>query len=204
MDGHNYLTQISSQVRPEKKSMGGILGSPIFKVILGAVVLIIAIIIVGSLIDGGGGLKEKNVALKLRIDDTLEVISEYQNDVKSSVLRSSSASLSSVLSNTSRELTNYITENYGYKDGASEFKKISEQAKLQQDDLMAGLFDAKISGTLDRMYAHKMAFEISEIMAEESAIYNDAKDDTLKSLLSTSYSSLDNLYASFDDFSESK
>ena len=203
MDGQNYLNQIAQQTRPEKKK-GGLFGSPLVKVIIGLVAVTLALLIVGVALGGDGGPKEKSVSLKLRIDDTLEIIDEYQDVVKSSALRSSSASLTSVLSNTSRDLGNYLTEKYEIKDAAKEFPKLAENAKLQQDAMDSDLFNAKISGTLDRMYAHKMAFEISEIMAEESAIYNDAKDDTLKSLLSTSYSSLENLYASFDDFSESK
>lgn len=203
MDGQNYLNQISSSVRPEKKS-SGFLKSPFLIAIVGGIVAIIAVMIIGSAIGGGGGVKEKSVALKFHIDDTLEVIDEYQDSVKSSDLRSSSASLASVLSNTGRELTNYLADTYNYKDGASEYKNLSEEAKLEQDSLMADLFEAKISGTLDRIYAHKMAYEIDRLKVEEAEIYNSTSNDTLKSLLSTSYNSLDNLYSNFDDFSIAK
>ena len=66
------------------------------------------------------------------------------------------------------------------------------------------LFEAKINGNLDRIYAHKMSYEVSVIMNDETKLYNGSNDDALKAILSTSYTSLENLYNSISNFSEAK
>ena len=106
MDGQDYLNQISASVRPEKKSKMSFMNSTIFKVAAVAVVVFILIAIVGGILGGGKeGAKDQAISLKLNLDSTLEVIAEFQPSVKSSDLRSSSASLYSVLSNTNRDLS---------------------------------------------------------------------------------------------------
>ncbi len=206
MDDQAYLNSISSQVRPQKAGSKGLLGSPLIKIVIGGIVAMILVVILSSVFSGGGGdsLKEKSVALKLHIDNTLTAIKGYQPSVKSSILRSSSASLASILSNTTRDLTNYLVAKYKYKDGSKENAKLKERAQLHQDGLISNLFDASISGRLDRMYALEIAYEIELIMAEEATIYDKTKDEAMKSILESSYNSLSNLYPNFDDFSESK
>lgn len=202
MDGQNYLNQISASVRPTKKPRHGLLGSPIFKVIFIGIIAFIIIIIVGSIFSSGrASVESQTVSLKLHLDNTLEVISTYQPSVKSSDLRSSSASLYSVLLNTSRELTAYLTDTYNYKDNSSSYQTESDNANLNRDALDSSLMNAKINGILDQIYMSKLSYEISVIMSEESTIYSAAKNETLKSLLSNSYSSLETLLPYFSDSS---
>ena len=131
------------------------------------------------------------------------MIQEYQQNVKSSILRSNSASLSGVLANTSRDLTDYLVNKYKFKDKDIS-KKIVEEATLAKDELTNELFEAKINGILDRIYAHKMAYEISLLTAEEAKLIKASQDDALTELLTTSHESLSNLYDKFNDFSETK
>ena len=204
MDNQEYLKQISSMNRPNKKPKVGFLSSPFFKVAVGGVVAFVLIAIIGSVLSGGkASIQEQTIALKLQLDNTLSVISDYQPNIKSSDLRSGSASLYGVLSNTSRELTEYITEQYSYKSG-SESEAIKEEATTHKDELAADLFEAKINGTLDRIFAHKMALEISLITTKEASIYDASSNESLRSLLTTSYNSLNNLYDKFSNFSETK
>lgn len=203
MDGQDYLNQISMQNRPVKKSgVSGLLSSKIFLFSMIGVVVLIIVIIIGAVLNGGkGGDKNLSFALKLHLDNTADVIQDYQSNVKSSDLRSSSASLYSILTNTSRELTDYITAKYDYRESdVSESTK--NDADLARDGLESDLFQAKISGTLDRMYALKMAYEISLIKSEEAKIINSTSSSDLAGLLTTSYNSLENLYNKFNDFSE--
>lgn len=207
MDGQEYLNQISVANRPVKpvkpvkqawyKSKYAMLG-------LGAVVALIVIIIIGAVL-GSNKSSEKDLgyALKLHLVNTSEIIQNYQPEVKSSDLRSSSASLYSVLSNTDRELTEYLTEKYNFKEKDID-KKVVEQATLEKDGLEAELFNAKINGNLDRIYAHKMTYEISMFMSEEARLINATKNSQFKEVLTSSYGSLENLYESFDSFSETK
>ena len=205
MDNQEYLKQISSTVRPEKKKPASFLSSIFFKVIVGGVAAIVIVIIAGSAITGSkASVKERAITLQFHLENTLSVVSNYQPSVKSSDLRSSSASLSSVLSNTSRDLTEYLKEKYSYKGNTAEDKKLREKAEEGKEELENDLFEAKINGTLDRIFAHKMAFEISLITADEKSIYNAVKSEELKSIMSTSYDSLNNLYDKFNEFSETK
>ena len=94
-----------------------------------------------------------------------------------------------------------MVEKYEFKE-----KDISEdlveEATLNKDGLESELFEAKINGILDRIYAHKMAYEISVITSEEAKIINMTGDSSLKELLEKSHSSLENLYEKFNNFSE--
>lgn len=204
MDRQEYLNQISMKNSPAKKSKSGIFASKFFWVgVVGAVAFIL-ILIIGSILGGSrGNDKERLFALILHIDNTSEVISEYQPYVKSSNLRSHSASLGSVLSDTSKKLTDYATEKYNFK--AKDVKEsIAEEETLAKDGLTNELFEAKISGTLDRIYAHKMAYEISMITSREAQLLRSTNNDVLKSAITTSYNSLSNLYDKFNEFSETK
>ena len=158
--------------------------------------------IFGAILSGGkGGNKSLCFALKLHIDATSGVIQEYQPQVKSSILRSSSASLYSILANTNSELTGYITEKYEFDPKKVE-SKLTTAADTARDAMLNDLFVARINGNLDRIYAHKMAYEISLITTEEAKLINSAKDDTLKEILTKSYTSLEMLYDQFNGFSE--
>jgi len=204
MEGQDYLNQISANNRPTKKQQKGILSSKFFLVGAIGLVALIIIIIIGALVNGNkGGEKNLSFALKLHLDNTSSVIEEYQPNVKSSSLRSSSASLDSVISDTNSKLTDFVTAKYEFKEKDVD-KKLKDAAARNQEELSNELFEAKINGVLDRVYAHKMSYETSMLMTEEAKLINSSKDDALKSILSTSYDSLKNLYDNFNNFSETK
>lgn len=210
MNGQDYLDKIAATSRPGVPAKAGgswlanLWANRFFKVGAIGVVGLILIVIVGLIVGGGSSPKEQTYRLMLHLNNTGELISEYQPSVKSSELRSSSASLAGVLANTSRELMTYVTEKFNYKSERDIDEKLTEQAKLEMDGLNSELFEAKINGLLDRIYAHKMAYEISAFMSEESSLYSATSDDSLRTLLKTSYDSLENLYSKFNDFSETK
>ncbi|MBR3115875.1 hypothetical protein IKF30_01455 [Candidatus Saccharibacteria bacterium] len=203
MESQEYLDQISAKPVVEKNGggLGGILKSKYTWIIVGGIVLFILFAIIGTILSSTkGDVKGDAINLQVRLDSTAEVISEYQPKVKSSALRSSSASLSTVIANTNNKLTSYLSEKYEYKKGSD--KKLVEQMKTEQDGLMNELYEAKITGVLDRTYAHKMAFEISKILAEEAMLRKESRDDNLNSIIDESYGSLENLYEDFNNFSE--
>lgn len=204
MDRQEYLNQISTANRPVKESKSGIFASKFFWVGIIGLVAFILIMILGAIIGGTkGNEKERVFSLILHLDNTSEVIGQYQSSVKSSDLRSYSASLKGILSNTSRELTTYAEEKYNFK-AKDVSSKISEEETLSKDGLENELFEAKINGILDRIYAHKMAYEISLISNRESQIFKSSGNENLKNILETSYNSLNNLYDEFNDFTETK
>lgn len=204
MEGQEYLNQIAAGNRPTVKKSGGIFSSKIFLFGMISLAALIVIIIIGAILGGNkGGEKNLCFALKLHLDGTTEVIGEYQTHVKSSSLRSSSASFNNVVSDTNNKLTEYITAKYDYKEKSVD-KKILGEAQTKLDELKTDLFEAKINGILDRVYAHKMAYEVSLLMTEETKIINSSGNDTLKEILSASNDSLKKLYDDFNNFSEAK
>lgn len=205
MQGQEYLNQISASNRPVKKSkMGNLFSSKLFIGGMAALIVLIIIMIIGSILGGNkGGEKNNSFKLYLHLAATAEVIDDYQNDIKSSDLRASAASLKGILTNTNKDLTDYLTDKYQFKEKEID-KDFLEEANTSKDGLEAELFEAKINGNLDRIFAHKMAYEISLIATEETQIANSTSNDTLKALLVKSYDSLDSLYNKFGDFSETK
>lgn len=206
MESQEYLNQISAKVRPEKVSKGGLnfLNSIYVKIILGAVAALVLLALLGSLIAGTRvDESTKVLSLSARIANTESVIKAYQANIKSSDLRSNAASLASVLANTSRELTTYASEKYKSKSKDAQ-KAIEAKATTDKEELETELFSAKINGILDRIFAHKMAYEISVIATREEEIINSTGKAELKEILTTSYESLANLYDKFNDFSETK
>lgn len=212
MDSQEYLNQISAKSAPVKGGPGirnktgivGVIRSKYFILGAAALGLFILMAVIGAMLGSNkDDLKTKVEKLMLHIDGTSAVIDSYQPSVKSSILRSQSASFNTLLSNTSSQLSNYAQEKYSEKTSKIS-KNLTEEAKTNQDALQAELFEAKINGNLDRVYAHKMAYEISLLTTEEASIIRASKDEALKEILSQSYDSLEKLYDGFNDFSETK
>lgn len=203
MDGQSYLNEISMANRPAKKSKANFLKSKFFLVgMIGAIGLLL-IFILGMVLGGGKtGIKEQSITLKLRLNNVASVVSTYQPDVKSSVLRSNSASLHSVLVNTNESLGTYLEEKYNFKRDKDAPEKIANVEDAHMEDLSNELFTAKINGLLDRTFTYKMIYEISLILTMERKINSATSDSNLKSIMDTSIQSLENLYNAFNEFSE--
>lgn len=209
MDNQDYLNQISASSAPVGRiSQGGgklsdFLHSK-YVIIIGACLgLVVLIAIIGSFFgESKDNLKISIIQLKLHIDHTSDSIKEYQPLLKSSNLRSISSSFQNSLSAINIDITDYITTKYNYKKSSSkETKPLEADAQLAQDALNEELFKAKINGSLDRTYAHRMAFEVEQFKNEEKSIYGLSKDETLHAILNQSLDSLENLYEQFDGFS---
>ena len=202
MDSQSYLNEISSVTRPVKSSKPDFLNNKFVLVGIIGVIGIILMAIVGTVLGGNkAGGKEQAIELKLRLDSTSQIITNYQKNVKSSDLRSSSASLDGVVTNTNRDLTNFLKETYKF-ESAEEKTQLAEDE--HREELDAELFEAKINGILDRIYAHKMAYEITIIMSMESKLYDSVSNEDLKGIIKTSYDSLKILQDKFSGFSEAK
>ncbi len=208
MNGQEYLDEISKKSKPVNPNnssfLDKVLHSPFFLVGAIGIGLFIIIAILGSILDGGNDTSEKTLAetLQLHIEGTSEVIQQYQPNVKSSDLRSSSASLYSVLTNTNSSITTFLTTNFNEKSDKKASEKLATAAEEAKTTLGNELFEAKINGILDRIYAHKMAYEISLFLTEEERLINKTTDESFAASLSESASSLENLYEQFNNFSE--
>lgn len=206
MDKQEYLNQISAQHQPAPKNnlFQKILHSKFLWIGLGCVAALIVIMLIGSALSSGKvSVKDRLSELILHINNVNATISEYQPNIKSSDLRSYSASLSSILSNTSSDLTTYATEKYNFKEKNIDKQIVADETNANTE-LNQELFEAKINGILDRIYAHKMAYEINLITVNEQQILSASSNEDLASILTSSYDSLMNLEPKFDQFSETK
>lgn len=202
MDRKEYLNQISNNAKPVKKSGGlpDFVHSKIFWVIIGVLGLAVIIMIIGGVLSGSkkDTPQDRLYTLLLRIDNTRSIVDEYQVDVKNSTLRGYGTSLSSILGNTSSQLTSYVTEVYKYKP-KNVPEKIQTTATENADELNNELFVAKINADLDNIFDLKMVHEIAVITNQEADILNTTKNEDIIGILSPSLDSLTNLY---DDFNE--
>lgn len=204
MDGESYLNEISKTVKPVKPGKGAFLRAKWFKFVLVAVVAFVLIMIVGGVLGGiRDSVKNKTIELILRIDNVGKTVNDYKSSLKSSDLRSSSVSLTGILSDTSNKLTAYATENLQYVPSKVS-KNLTEAETLHNDELSQALFNAKINGLLDRTFTHKMIYETALILNMESSLYDATSNAQLKEILSSSYDSLKVLYDNFNEFSEAK
>ncbi len=203
MEGQEYLNQISASNRPVDKPRKNIFSSKFVLVGVIGLAVLIFIIIIGAFL-GGNKTDEKSLlySLKLHVDNTEAIVQEYQSIIKSSELRSYSASLQNVLHTTSADLSGYFTAKYNFKNDKDIDKKLVEEATLAKDSLNSELFEAKINGVLDRIFTHKMAYEISLIQSEESRILKGTKNTDLQEILNKSNESLTTLQENFDNYSE--
>ena len=203
MDSEAYLNRISASNR-KSKNVGGIFSSIWVKILIAVTAVVLLIIVFSNLMTPSEGVKDKLQALKLHTSSLTKTINTYQSRVKSSVLRSSTASLNSILVNTTSSLTNYIADKYKTKDD----KSVSASIKKKEEKLTTArdneLFEARINGLLDRTFASKMAYEITVLTTREKEILKLTKNDDLKNILNDSLNSLDNLYNSFNNYSEAR
>lgn len=200
MDKQSYLDSISKNQKTSRKSssLGNLLSSKAFKFGSIFVGLFIIIAIVGSILSGLNSNPKALLELNVKIDNLSATINTYRPSLKSSFLRGSATSLQTIFTETNKNISTALTAS---KD---ERKKAVEQAAAKKKELDDELFSAKINGFLDRIFARKMAYEISILISDEQKIYSSTKNQNLKNALAQSIESLNNLYDSFDSFSESK
>lgn len=202
MDNQAYLDKISAKNRPVKS--GGFLKSPIFKpLLIGAIAVVIFLVMLIAKSGNNNTLENRVAALQLHVDNLSTTMNTYQPSVKSSILRSNSATLKSVLSSTSSTLSNLASSLKKGKESSLDKNTKAKETALAKE-LEDDLFNAKINGLLDRTYARKMAYEISIITAREADIIKSVKNEDTKAALESSRSSLLTIYDSFNNFSEAK
>ena len=206
MDRQQYLNQISnknkSAVGRSSSKLDAVMHSKFTWIILGAVVLLVIIMMIGAgLGNGKTPVADQLTELILRVNYVKEEVDAYKSNVKNSALRGQATTLSGVLGNSSTELTKYASAKYGF-DAKKVNENIQTEIAEQQEELDKALFEAKITGRLDKVFANKISYEMSLIINAEKVLLDTKPDDTLDKSLNSSYSSLTMLYPKFDEFTE--
>lgn len=212
MDNFEYLNQIAQSTHPQKSKSSdssSFLRGPIFKIAAGGIILFLLLMIIGGLIGNAKGKSsDLTKQLYVRSNNLNSVIDTNSKSLKSSRLRALSLSLSSVLTNTTRDLSNYLTP----EDGKSKDKKnaLTPNEKLTTsenellENLNTALTNARLNGILDRTYSNQITLQISLLMSLTTELYARTKDEKLQEILVNFYNNLQPIHQSFSEYSEAE
>lgn len=195
MDNISYLNQISASAQPKKSdSLFSDKKIRIFLIVAAAIfIACILFAIINGIINRETDYLPR---LDLRTKNLSSVITTYNSQIKSSSLRAGGASLSSVLDNLSSTISFRLDPE----------KEVPEKIATEESDIFSdmslSLANAKINGLLDRAYAREITYGITILLSLETEVLETSKDDSLKSSISSSIDSLNNILPTFSDFSE--
>lgn len=202
MNDLEYLNQISAGVQKPAASSGFFdkKMKPIVGIFAGVILLLIVLAIaLGSSSTPEVTAPSELSRLYVRAEELTKTINTYNGSVRSSSLRSTGASFSTLLAGITTTSTTYLT-NYGVDPGGA--TSSAEDTSLITD-LNNSLENARLNGILDRNYASEMYYQIRYLLVIEESIYNKTSDSSLKSYLESSSDSLSRLGNTFYNFSES-
>ena len=185
----DYLNQISTRAPANKPFIFN-------KFILfgiGAIVLFIIIIIIGSFLSGK---PEPIEQLAARLNATESILSDATPKVKSSQLRTFNSNLKIYLTNTVRDLTPFLT------DQKINIKELNPDIKAAEStaSTLAILENARLNVVYDRTYAREMSYKLTTVHALMNQIMLSTSDPDLKTFLKNSLTNLEPTQKQFADF----
>lgn len=202
MDNLEYLKQISQSNRPvAKEGNGGMSMGLIIKIAVCGVVLFFLLMAVGLLAGNlGGKTSTLTKQLYTRTVSVNTAFSPYTQTVKSSRLRAIGTSVAAVLTNSSNQLSTYITSHDSKKDAlVLGGKEAEEEAKLAEN-LNLSLGNAKLNGLLDRTYENQLTLQVSLLLSLTSQILARTKDEQLLEIVSSLHASLNTIHENLESY----
>lgn len=210
MDNFEYLNQIAQSTHPQKPQSSGLsnlLRNPIFKIAIGGIILFFLLMIIGGLL-GNVNHKSSDLTKQLyvRANNLNSVITTNNQLLKSSRLRALNLSLSTVLTNATRDLSAYLVpEDAKSKDKANALtpsEKLANSESELLDNLNTTLTNARLNGILDRTYSNQITLQVSLLMSLTTELYARTKDEKLQEILISFYNNLQPIHQSLSDYSE--
>lgn len=205
MDNFEYLNQISRSTHASKHAKpakSGLAKIPIAKFAIGGVVLFFLLMAIGALL---GSIKSKPQTLTkqlyTRTMSVNENITTFNRSVKSSRLRAIGASLSSVLTHTSKQLSDYLSSTSSDKDPLALDKSLAESEASFSEAIKLSLTNAKLNGILDRTYENQLSLQVSLLLSLNSQLLARTKDPNLIQILNTFGSSLQTIHQNLENYS---
>ena len=191
----DYLNQIAPQGKsslfPSKLVIFG----------LGAALLVALLIIIVGSTNSKPNLTVQTTGLYARLQTLQTITSSEQNYLKDTQLRASNSSLTLLLSNSTRDIGNYLTA------ADKKFKMpqgIQQSEKAYLDNLTTKFNDARLNVDLDSTYAREMSYQLSVVHTIMSSIYRLEPSKSLSDILVTANDNLEPLRQTFADFSGAK
>lgn len=205
MDNIDYLNQISAQKTSTASTASSdrLLSPGIIKLLIGAGIALVAIIIIGIALNSSGG-KTNNLyqTFYLRVQNlsaSSGPIATYSKNLKSSDLRAISGTLRTSLDATYSSLNSILGELRIDPEELNQSVVTSEASHLET--YATDLQNAKLNGLLDRTYASSTTLQISLLLSLESEIYEKTSSAALQEIIEQSYSDLAILHDRFTELS---
>lgn len=170
----DYLNQISAPP-PKKRSMAPF--GLIFLVLGGLAVLVGGLV----LIAGASRPSDPTEALSARLKSTSQIADESRRNIKSSRLRSTNGTLVILLTNTSRDLSPFVSA-AGFNPEKPSASVASADA-ADTERLKTTLEDGRLNATFDRTYSREMAFRLETIDALLVAASDRTGNDSYRAFL---------------------
>lgn len=201
MNDLEYLNQISVKPAPAKPTLFD--KKTKLTLIISAIALFFAIIIIA--VAGSSQSSEPTAISELsrlqqRSSALEQALTTYTPSVKSSALRSSAASLSTILA----ELKSTTSAHFTATGATLEDYPLTATDSSQIAAMNTSLEKARLNGILDRTFAHELDYQIRYLIIIEDSTLAKSSDTSLNTFLKSSKSSLEHLRDTFASFSESK
>lgn len=203
MNDLEYLNQISVKPAPAPTSFFD-KKTKLLAIIVGGV-FFLAIILMMALSGNKSSEPTETSELyrvKYRATSINTIIQTYNSKVKSSDLRSTGASLSTLLAQLETTSNEYLAA-YGVVDEKTAPALPAGDVEAIEN-ATAALENATLNGILDRKYASELYYQVSHLLILEKTVYQMTKSSELGAFLSSSYDSLEKVGESLFSFSEAK
>lgn len=206
MDNLAYLNQISQSTRPAKPSITNDRSAfvkLIIKIVAGAVLAFIALIIIGSMISSASGkTSDLSRQIYLRSTNLQSTIQTYNKQLKSSRLRSIGSALSGALTNTTNQLSTYLQRDESTKDPLTPKESTVADETALSEELNSSLTNARLNGILDRSYTSQIQLQVSLLMSLGSELLARTNDTELENIITQMNNNLSPILENLTAYSE--
>jgi len=192
----DYLNQIAPQA--PKKSLFR-LGLPqVIFLVVGVIALFIILAVVSSSV--ANSRTEPLERLTVRLGATQKIVTDAQDNLQSSKLRSLNSNLALYLTNTNRDIATPLLA-AGISPSKIDKTIVASESTAE---LTARLEDARLNAVYDRTYAREMAYILGNLLTLMKQTYSGTNSTSLRAFLNTSYENLEPTQQSFANFSASE
>lgn len=200
MDNKAYLDQIATKGQ-QQKSFSSFISPAIIKLLLGAVILIVLIVVLTAVINSSNkGRYDSYSELYLRLSQlTAEdgPIDSNQEKLRSSKLRSNTANFMTI-ENSFLQKYSSMASQVGFSTVPN--SKISSSVNSDIGSYTSSLDDAYMNGHLDHTFASETNYQVAILIQLETTVYNDTDNTTLKDLLGANLENLKSYQAIYKEY----
>jgi hypothetical protein len=186
----DYLNQIAPMA-PKKSPFSRM---PVIIGIIAAVFVVLIIVMIAIVASSGRDKPTERLAAKLAT--TEKIVTDAQNKLKSTELRTLNSNLKIYLANTNRDIVEPLLQENVVVAKLDPTIVASESGA----DITDRLTDANLNALYDRTYAREISYQLETIVVLMQKIYGSTSSKSLKSFLESATTNLTPTQKSFSDF----